>query len=191
MILPQLVMRRAHLRDLPAIKLPEGYSLRCFQPGDEAAWEKIIGETFSATSYVFDKVMKAAPAFYPERVFFITHADAPVATASAWLENRFGPIIGYLHMVGVRPGHQGKQLGFCVSVAALHRFLEEGRAEAVLQTDDFREAALKTYLRMGFEPLLVNANQRSRWRNIFAKLSRSDLADKFAPILDGPVTKVE
>jgi len=35
---PQLVMYRPNLRELPTVQLPEGYSCRTFQPGDEAAW---------------------------------------------------------------------------------------------------------------------------------------------------------
>ncbi|NLE60550.1 MAG: GNAT family N-acetyltransferase [Planctomycetes bacterium] len=188
---PQLLMRRVHLRDLPAIVLPPGYALRHFRPGDEPAWEKIIEETFQTTNYVFDAAMKANACFRPERVWFITQDDQPVATASAWQEPRFGPLIGALHMVGVRPGHQGRQLGYWVSLAALHRFVVEGRIEAALQTDDFRLAAVKTYLRMGFEPVLVNENQRDRWRTIFTAISRPDLAAQFEPILNGPVTNVE
>jgi mycothiol synthase len=188
---PQLVMRRVHLRDLPAVAPPTGYAVRHFRPGDEPAWEKIIAETFETTNFVFNTTMKASPAFQPERVWFITRDDQPVATASAWLEPRFGPVIGTLHMVGVRPGHQGRQLGFWVSLAALHRLVAEGRIEAALQTDDFRVPAVKTYLRMGFEPLLVNDNQRERWRRLFQKISRPDLAAQFGPILNGPVAIVE
>ena len=38
-ITPQLVMRRTHLRELPNVDVPEGYTLRSFEPGDEAGWE--------------------------------------------------------------------------------------------------------------------------------------------------------
>jgi mycothiol synthase len=185
---PQLVMRRAHLRDLPPIELPPGYGLRHYRPGDEPAWERIIEATFEAR-HSFDDHMRADPAFLAERIWFVTHGAVPVATASAWVTPRFGPSIGCLHMVATLPAHQGRQLGFRVSVAALYRFVEEGRREAVLQTDDFRVAALKTYLRMGFEPLLVHDNQRERWLNIFRALSRPDLEERLASIFQGSLTR--
>jgi mycothiol synthase len=188
---PQLVMRRGHLRDLPKIELPAGYSIRSFKDGDERFWDRIIQVTFETPSYDFNKVMKADPAFRPERVLFVTCGDEPVATASAWQVDRFGPVIGYLHMVGVSPEHQGKQLGYWVSLAVLHHFVAVGRMEAVLQTDDFRLAAIKTYLRMGFEPVLIHENQRERWRKNLCGLGRGELVTKFEAILSGPVTQVE
>jgi len=39
-----------------------------------------------------------------------------------------------------------------------------------LETDDYRLPAIKTYLNLGFEPLLVHENQRDRWRNILSAL---------------------
>jgi mycothiol synthase len=66
-------------------------------------------------------------------------------------------------MVAVRPGHQGKRLGYWVGLAAMHQMAREGARRAILRTDDFRIPAIKTYLRLGFEPLLTHKNQRQRW----------------------------
>jgi mycothiol synthase len=189
--IPQLVMRRVHLSGLPTIELPPGYSIRSFREGDEAAWERIIQVTFENPQYEFNTVMKSDPAYRAERVLFVAYGDEPVATASAWQVERFGPAIGYLHMVGVSPEHQGKHLGYWVSMAVLHQFVEVGRMEAVLQTDDFRLPAIKTYLRMGFEPLLIHENQRERWRKNLCDLKRNDLVTQFDAILSGPVVTVE
>jgi mycothiol synthase len=189
-LIPQLVMRRVHLFDLPTVELPPGYSIRSFREGDEAAWERIIRVTFENPTYEFNQVMKSDPAYRPERVLFVVHGDEPVATASAWQVDRFGPVIGYLHMVGVSPEHQGKHLGYWVSIAVLHQFVEAGRMEAVLQTDDFRLPAIKTYVRMGFEPLLVHENQRERWRKNLGDLKRDDLVTQFRGILFGPVIQI-
>lgn len=188
---PQLVMRRPVLRALPKVELPDGYPLRSFKPGDETGWEKIIAVTFETDAFVFDKAMKADPAFRPERVWFITAGGKPVATASAWRKDRFGPNTGYLHMVGVLPGHQGKHLGYWVSLAVMHQFVREGRVDAVLETDDYRIPAIKTYLKMGFEPLLVHENQRQRWRTIFQTISHPELEKEYDDILMGPVAMTE
>jgi len=186
-ILPQLLMRKTHLCNLPKIEIPAGYEIRWFREGDQQAWEKIIGETFDSPNCSFDSEIKADPPFQPERVLFVTMNDDPVATASAWQKDRFGPKIGYLHMVGVRPDHQGKNLGYWVSLAVLYRFVTEGKFEAVLETDDYRIPAIKTYLKMGFEPLLVHENQRPRWRTVFENARRTELIEKYQSILDGPV----
>ncbi len=76
-------------------------------------------------------------------------------------------------MVGVRPGHQGKRLGYLVNLAALHKFAADGRKSSILETDDFRLAAIKTYINLGFTPLLVHENQQERWEKIYSVLGLS------------------
>jgi mycothiol synthase len=186
---PGLVMRRPNLRNLPPVQLPEGYAVRYYRPGDEDAWNAIIHEGFSP-NYDFDKHMATDPEFRPERVWFITKNDIPVATASAWLHPMFGPHTGTMHMVGTISGHQGKRLGYWVSLAALNRFVVEGRIDVMLNTNDFRLPAIKIYLNLGFEPVLVHENQRSRWSSILQTLKCSDLEKKFQDILNGPVVNL-
>jgi mycothiol synthase len=187
---PQLVMRRGSLDSLPAVELPEGYSLRHFREGDQAAWDRIMAETFGPDpdDGRFERDMRKDEQFRPERVLLITQGDDPAASASAWVRGQYGPGTGYLHMVGTRPSHQGKRLGYLVSLAALHHLVEEGFRSAVLQTDDFRIPAIKTYLRLDFEPMLVHENQRQRWRDIFETLGKgAELCSRYAATLEGPI----
>jgi mycothiol synthase len=185
---PQLVMWRDNLDALPPLTLPAGYALRCFRDGDEPAWERIIGESFQ-NPYVFNQLMRADPAFRPGRVLLICRSDQPVATASAWHRPAKGTHVGYLHMVGTLPGESGKGLGLWASLACLHHFVMEGRTAAMLQTDDFRIPAIKTYLKLGFAPQLVDENQRQRWRDIFTAIGKPELIGKFAEQVDGAVVK--
>jgi len=188
---PQLVMARANLHYLPELQLPEGYAVRCYREGDGAAWERVVAAAFEREVQTgeFEKSIQQREAFRPERVLFVVWGDVPVATASAWDSPGWGPQTGQLHMVGTKPEHRGKHLGYWVSVAALHQFRKEGRRDVMLSTDDFRLPAIKTYLQMGFEPVLVDENQRRRWRDVFAAIDQPGLSEKFAEILDGPVFK--
>lgn len=188
---PQVVMRRVNLQNIPPLQLPEEYSIRSFCEGDERHWENLLNVAFDKTDFDFDKAMRSDVAFMPERVLFVVHKNVPVATASAWQVERFGPVIGYLHMVAALPEHRGKNLGFYISVAVLKHFCDEGRMEAVLQTDDFRLPAIKTYLKAGFEPLLIHENQKDRWIKIFHDIERLDLLEKFRPLIDGPICNVK
>ena len=174
---PQLVMCRADLSDLPQIQLPSEYTVRCYQDGDGPAWEQIIAASFERQVQAgeFDRSMKRKRAFRPERVLFVLHGDEPVATASAWDSIGWGPATGQLHMVGVKPGHRGKRLGYWVSLAALHQFYTEGRPSAMLSTDDFRLSAVKTYLFLDFVPVIIHENQRQRWADVFLALSKPTL----------------
>jgi mycothiol synthase len=182
-------MLRPNLDDLPALAPPEGYWIRTYRPGDAANWALVLSESFGHefTAEYFERQMKRDNAFRPERMFFVECADGVAASASAWYQPRWGKDTGYVHFVGTRPSHAGKRLGYWVSLATLHQFVREGRTCAQLQTDDFRLAAIKTYLRLGFQPRLVHENQRERWRALFAKLGEAQALERFAVILDGPV----
>lgn len=160
---PQLVMLKSSLSELPSVQLPQGYTSRTFQPGDEKAWENIIGQSFNKP-YLFD-TLDGDDQFRPERIFFICYDGTPVATASAWWQEQWGSEdTGYLHMVGALPDHTGKKLGYAVSLLAMHRMVEENRLRVILQTDDFRIPAIKSYLRLGYEPKIVHPNQIERWK---------------------------
>lgn len=185
---PQLVMLLPSLAGLPPVRLPPGYTARHFDPGDEAAWDRVIDASFGEKEgRTFAALMANDPAFRPERVWFLWHADEPVATTSAWHRTDWGEDCGYVHYVGVVPEHAGKGLGVQINLVALHHMVSEGRRRAVLETDDFRLPAIKTYLKLGFQPLLVHENQRDRWRTVFARLGRPELAERFRTELDGPI----
>lgn len=170
---PQLVMFRPTLDNLPAIQLPAGYKIRTFQPGDEKAWEFIINNSFKYNSN-FEKEIKSQKYFSPERIIFICHGDTPVATATAWHRPEWGQYMGYLHMVGALSSHGGKGLGFQASLAALHQMKKEDRLATILETDDFRIPAIKTYLRLGYKPLLIHENQGKRWDKILSIIYRQE-----------------
>ena len=170
---PQLCMQRDHLQHLPPLVLPAGYSLRTSQPGDGRYWAVIMNEAFGGdrTEADFTSTMVEHAAYRPDRILFVCDPDGiPCATAGAYRHQRWPPTTGYLHFVATRPCHAGKRLGYAVSLAALYRFREEGCRQAVLETDDFRLAAVKTYTHLGFRPLVVHPNQVARWQRIFAVL---------------------
>lgn len=166
-------MRRSSLDGLGDVGLPDGYSIRTSRDGDAAHWTRIVSESFEedyAADY-FDNRMKGDDSYRPDRVFFVCAPDGlPCATASAYRRDSYGADTGYLHYVAVCPAHAGRRLGLAVSLAVLHKFREEGLRRAVLQTDDFRLPAVKTYLRLGFTPSIVHENQPARWDAVYARL---------------------
>ncbi len=169
---PQLVMRRDTLDDLPPLEIPTGYTLRTSREGDGAHWARILSESFQVewTDADFTRIMVEDPAYRPDRIIFACGPDnVPCAVAAAYRKTET-PDEGYLHYVGCRPGHAGKRLGWLVSLACLYKFREEGCSTVVLNTDDFRLPAIKTYLRLGFHPVIVHENQHARWAAIYAAL---------------------
>jgi len=186
---PQLRMIRYDLKNLPKIKLPVGYTVSSYQPGYAKFWTEIISASFEKQpeDFNFHNIMRMDASYRPERVKFITFNDIPVATSSAYHSSDFLPKYGYIHYVGSMPGHTGKKLGFWISLACLHQMRQDNFSGAWLSTDDFRLAAIKTYLNLGFVPLLLHENQRQRWRNVLAELNTPDIEKKFGTILDGKV----
>jgi len=182
---PQLCMRRPTLDDLPEIVLPDGYSLRASQERDGRHWARIIRESFGDPGFDesrFKSEMKGHPSYLSERIFFVSAANGtPCATASAYRSEAFGEDVGYLHFVGVCPAQAGRRLGAAVSLAALKKFAAEGLQSAVLETDDFRLAAIKTYFRLGFSPFIRHGSHPSRWIAVRAKLN-------MPPLQEGAVT---
>ncbi len=183
---PQLLMRRPHLRDVPAVVLPEGYELRPFRAGDETGWNALMDLAFERRpgQSDFTREMAADDAYRPERVkLILDRTESIVATASCWLLPRFGDEAAMLHWVARHPDHGGRRLGSVVSLAVLHQAIAEGLLRAFLLTDDFRVPALRIYLRMGFDPVITHGSHPGRWRRILEEL---DWPERFEPILRGP-----
>ncbi|HUG92241.1 MAG TPA: GNAT family N-acetyltransferase [Planctomycetaceae bacterium] len=173
--MPPLVMRRASLEHLPELSLPAGYGLRSFEPGDESAWERIIGDAFgwSERRGKFDQIMRQDDAFDPRRIYFVCRREQPVGVAAAWVRREYEPEALYLHYVGVLPAESGQGLGYQASLACLHHAVREGRTWAVLHTDDFRLPAIQTYLKLGFCPWPRHPDHPERWEEVFRRLSVS------------------
>ncbi len=80
---------------------------------------------------------------------------------------------GYIHMVAAHPDFRGKGIGHAMLAHALEKLEARGCAYSILTTDDFRIAAIKTYLDAGFRPVLRNdpdSDQRARWDAVIARL---------------------
>lgn len=181
----QVVMRRHNLDDLPLIQLPDGYTLRSFRDGDESAWDRIAGEAFEVENRdaYFERRMRQDEEYRSDRIFFICKGNEPVATASAWYRPIYGEETGYLHMVAVTESERGNGLGYQVSLACLYKMIEEKRTAASLVTEIFRIPAIKTYLKLGFQPHIMLEEQRERWQNVFIQMDKPELIEKFSDIL--------
>ncbi len=168
----QLRMVRRSFDGLPEISLADGYSLRTYQPGDEAAWAEIMNT--GVGEWTAEKVIQeltGKPQFRADALFFITFEAKPVASACAWVLEPGETEKGYLHMVCALPEHRGKQLGYMVTLAVLHWFRNHGFKEVWLSTDDQRIPAIKSYLRLGFEPFYEDDSHRERWEKVFTAIA--------------------
>jgi mycothiol synthase len=168
----QLRMKRPNLENLPAVVMPDGYELRTYQPGDEAAWGRIM-DTGIGKDWTVEKVWKELierPQFEPDGLFFATYQGEPVGSTCAWRASAEEKHTGIVHMVCVLPEHRGHRLGYWLTLRVLHWFRERGFVESELSTDDWRLSAVKAYLDLDFEPIYVDEDHYPRWQVVAEKL---------------------
>jgi mycothiol synthase len=109
----------------------------------------------------------------PDGWFLAVHreSDQIVATAMALMDvGEFGKTGGELGWVAADPAHRGQGLGRAVVAAATTRMIAAGYRHVHLYTEPWRLAALKTYLRLGYVPLLKKSDAQTRWRGICDQL---------------------
>ena len=175
MSMPQLSMRRDLSIPLPKLPpLPEGFTIRTAAEVEDPAaeWESIITPAFGEfQSY---SLISNDPGCPPERVFFVEEYSGPAATTTALVEKDNGGI-GYIHMVGSNPMYVGHGAGLYAVYAALECLQKMGLKEARLLTDDFRLPAIKTYEKLGFEPIIEPGDvvMASRWKKVHETLAMS------------------
>jgi mycothiol synthase len=175
-------MLRPHLDDLPVLRAPAGYRLRTYRPGDERAWAAIMESAGGiGKEWTVERVrerMIQREQFDPAGMFFAT-SDAeggrPVASATAWRAAAGERVLGNVHMVCALEAHRGLGLGRLVTLAVLHHLRERGFHRADLSTDDWRLAAIKSYLGLGFVPVYLPDpegldSHEPRWSAVFAQL---------------------
>jgi mycothiol synthase len=166
----QLLMRRPHLHNIPRTSMPEGYASRTADPdGDESALAEVLSAAFREPWTVQMVRERLTRAMDVKAVCVVTWRGAVVATASSrWVPDRF-PGEGYVHWVGTHPEHTRKGLASYMLARLFQDFTERGYQSAVLETDDFRLPAVRTYLKMGFTPVYAvgEEDHRERWCSLF------------------------
>jgi GNAT superfamily N-acetyltransferase len=169
---PQLVMELDSLENLPDVTVPAGYTIRTYREGDSADWCRLISAGIGGKydEKQFRQSTAGASGFDPQGLFFAERDGLTVGTACAIYSADFPSDMGYLHMVAVDPMHRGHGLGKALTVAVLRRFRGRRFKRAVLQTDDFRLAAIRLYLSLGFRPWFTHESHEARWREVYQEL---------------------
>ena len=165
----QLVMLRPQLDELPAIPpLPSGYTLRTFADGDMPSLIATLAESFREywDEARVARELTAAPDV--QTVYVVAHGDRVIGTASSRFVPARYPEAGYIHWVGVASEHVRRGIASALLVRVLHEFVERGYPAAVLETDDFRIPAIRSYMKLGFVPVydVRGEDHRARWSKV-------------------------
>ena len=134
------------------IKLPAGYAIRSYQPGDEDAWADLlcaVGEQTSPEEARADFTRRyLADTALTDHIFFAVDAQgAVVGMAIAWDDG-----LRVLHWLAVHPDHQRKGIGRALCQTCLRLFRREDNALPVwLHTQPWSWKAILLYISLGFK----------------------------------------
>lgn len=164
-----ITMIRPHLRDIPDVSLPPGYSIRPFKAGSEQLWKET-----AVQSGLFQSIEQAAARYEQEfaqvaaqledRCFFLLHGkEQVIGTAMAWYHPDYlGECYGRIHWVGIIPQFQGRGLAKPLLAAAMHR-LAQNHDKAYLTSQTTSYKAICMYLDFGFVPWMQTDHSEEAW----------------------------
>jgi len=166
----QLFMTRpAGAGELPVPALPDGVVERAAVAADADALAALLAEAFDE-AWDADRVRRDLLEAPDVAVTHLLEEDGRlVGTASERVMDLY-PGAGYVHWVGVPPAARGRRLGSILTALCVAGFARRGLPVAVLETDDFREAAVLSYLRLGFVPEYRSETERTAWSALMPRL---------------------
>ena len=161
------------LTTAPAIHLAPGYVLRSFTEEDAAGYLQLMHAAgFSDCNDA--RIAQCLQQVLPDGWFVIVQQASGDIVATAMATHNadvLHPYGGELGWVAASPSHAGKGLGLAVCAAVVRRFLAAGYRRIYLKTDDFRLPAIKSYLKLGFVPLLFDHDMEARWHSVCCQLN--------------------
>ena len=171
---PYLLWPTAPLAPLPHLPLPAGYAFRSYHAGDEQALFPLFDqEGWHITAADWHDYLERV---LPHGLFMLWHttSNTLVGTAGA-IHNPRGarysfPFGGALAYLVVHPDHRGHGLGLILSNRVVQRFLSADYDHIWVGVQGFRLPAIKTYLKLGFVPLLHQDGLSERWQRICTQL---------------------
>ena len=165
----QLRMVRPSTDPVLAPTPPHGYEIRQYGPADEREYQDLFHlgfETEDALTVTLSKVLDNG-FFVVEHSASRTIVASCVAERGGWEPGRPRGILGWLI---VDPSHSGLGLGTIVTAMSTNLLCQQGYNDPGLSTDDFRLAAIKIYLNLGWQPYLHRENMEPRWLETYERL---------------------
>jgi len=169
--IPQLRLRHP-LGNLPSVRfLPQGCQIRVASSEDAEAISMVLTGSFEEP-WTSESVLRRLLDDPGVPLTFVAEQDGKiVGTASYQVKTEPDPEAGWLHWVAIHPEARGLALGEIISHRVLQEAFNRKRSCVMLTTDDVRLAAIRTYLRLGFEPDMWHETHESRWAKVMQNLS--------------------
>ncbi len=173
-------MIRDSLDDIPEFALPTPYTIRWYQPGDEAAWVRIHVEADQYNTFtpaLFEWEFGTEASVLSARQAYLCDGDGlPIGTASAWFKQNYrGQDYGLVHWVAILPPKQGQGLAKPLMSAICGRLRALHHERAYLGTSTSRIPAINLYLKFGFVPEIRHEADRRAWHQVAQKINHPAL----------------
>lgn len=142
-----------------AVRVPEGLSLRFWEPGLEEHWGMVhmaAGQlnTMEKALRIFNQEFAPYPDELKKRMFFLYDdtTGRPLATMTLWFGNDLGRPTQRLHWLSCVPDYQGRGLGKLMMELSLHLYHELNCTDTLyLTTQTTSYVAINIYKKYGFE----------------------------------------
>ena len=108
----------------------------------------------------------------PDDGFYTVFYGSELVATSCIQFGEHTPDSATVHAVAASPAHKGKRLGRIITEAVMEQARRRGIEKTYLTTDDWRIAAVKIYLDLGFRPVLWDTDMRERWQKLLDHLGR-------------------
>lgn len=174
--MPQLKMLfNANKNPLPELEIAEGFYLDTVKDSDLEQYNE-LRKSVNFPEWTAEYLQTFRGKVLNDAMFVIREKTSGKFCAAATAETtdmKEYPQIGVLGWVMTHPDFRGHHLGKSVSIAAMHKLYAENYRTFSLLTDDFRLAAVKTYLNLKWQPWLYLDDMEGRWHALAEKLERN------------------
>jgi len=138
------------------VRLPEGMTIRGYQPGDEATWARLecaagdFGTVEEAESYFRETYLRDLKQAR-QRCLFLTDAQGQgIGSCIAWHDERRGAAVPSLHWLIVEEAWQGRGLGRALATAVIEVFRSMQEQPVYIHTQPWSWKAILLYHSLGF-----------------------------------------
>jgi GNAT superfamily N-acetyltransferase len=169
---PQLIMEWPEGQPVPSVSPPGDYELRQYTAADETAYIELMDRA-GFGGWTHERVAGMLRRVLPDGFLLLVHRPTGRLAATAMAVHgptERHPYGGELSWVAGDPDHKGRGLGMVICAAVTERLRRAGYRNIYLLTDDWRHPAIKTYLKLGFRPLLFDAGMKERWDRVYEAL---------------------
>lgn len=155
------------------VSLPEGYSFKMYDVGDEKYWAKLeyeIGDFSSveeAEMYFKTNYCNQIEELQKRCVFVVDAYGDVVGSCIAWHDLKDNDTVASLHWLVVSPEHRGKHIGLVLCQKVMDIFKEHSEAPVYIHTQPWSYKAVMLYIKLGFK--IQKTDTFSRYENQYKK----------------------